>query len=374
MGRVMSMVKVCRAPLAPVLDQNGSRLFVPCVGGDAVAVLNVSERSLLKTIRVGASPQALVQSSDGADLYVANGRSGTVSVVDLTSLEVRSTIKVGEGPSALAFDRKRSRVYVANWGSGDAGAGASLSVVDPQLDLATATIPLPERASQVILHPSQPYLYVVSNKSAGVVTVVDLESLTIFESISVGSYPVGAVLNRSGSLLFVANYVSNSLSTIETGAHELVSTVPAGLGPLAPVTTAQGSSVYVSNYFSKPLSRSITRVGMDGVGSATKLRVNRRPGPAVANALGSRLFVPSTKDPLVSVISLAPFRVVGRVDVSSVSARPEISKDGRWMYLAHTDQDAVSFVDLRRASSPPPPATQPRREPPSPLKPPHILF
>ena len=68
-----------------------------------VAVMNVSDRKITRTIPVGQRPWSVALSSDGSTLFTADGRSNQISVVDLVKGVVARTIAVGDHPYGIAL-------------------------------------------------------------------------------------------------------------------------------------------------------------------------------------------------------------------------------------------------------------------------------
>jgi YVTN family beta-propeller protein len=124
-------------------------------------------------------------------IYVTNEFSNNVSVINRESAEVVATILVGKRPRGIAAGqrRQRLRVYVANSGSDD------ISVIDPTINKVENVIP-----------------------------------------IRFGKKPEGiAVANIAPDkeLVFVTNYISNTVSVVNTLTFDEIEKIDVGLGPIA---------------------------------------------------------------------------------------------------------------------------------------------
>jgi YVTN family beta-propeller protein len=88
--------------MGSVLSPDGKYIFVSTGRGEAVAVIDVSSRRVLRTINdVGGRPWGIGVSSDGKHIYTANGPSNDVSVIEADTGTVKSRIKVGGRPWGL---------------------------------------------------------------------------------------------------------------------------------------------------------------------------------------------------------------------------------------------------------------------------------
>jgi YVTN family beta-propeller protein len=117
------------------------RAFVPCTGGDAVAVVDLGTLELDDRIAVGAEPHD-AELVDGA-VYVGSRGDGTVSVIDADSAAVRRTIHAcddesGTQPRIQGITAADSGVYAVDQANArvllldDRGVVASASVgADP---------------------------------------------------------------------------------------------------------------------------------------------------------------------------------------------------------------------------------------------------
>jgi YVTN family beta-propeller protein len=99
--RVLQLRKEAR-PMAIVLDERRSRLYMSTGRGGTVAVIDVAgpkpEPKLLAEVPVGTRPWGIALSQDGRWLYTANGPSDDVSIVDTSTLRAVKRVPVGRSP------------------------------------------------------------------------------------------------------------------------------------------------------------------------------------------------------------------------------------------------------------------------------------
>ena len=72
-----------------------------------------------------------------------------------------------------------------------------------------------------------------SNFHTNNVSVIDLATNTVIETIPVGQFPSGIALHSTGSRAYVPNWVSNSVSVIDTASNTVIQTITVGQAPSA---------------------------------------------------------------------------------------------------------------------------------------------
>ncbi|MBI1929569.1 carboxypeptidase regulatory-like domain-containing protein, partial [Candidatus Poribacteria bacterium] len=105
----------------------------------------------------------------------------------------------------------------------------------------------------VAVHPSGSTVY-VANELSNTVSVIDTATHTVTDTVPVGSYPYGVAVHPSGSTVYVANELSNTVSVIDTATHTVTDTVPVGSNPFGVAVHPAGRTVYVANAISNTVS------------------------------------------------------------------------------------------------------------------------
>ena len=196
----ISLLPQGRGPALPAFTPDHKHLLVPNEESDNISVVSLEELAVVGTIslRSGSRPwQAKVIPPDGEFAYVTNTRFGgtaaqssrdlsTVSVVDLRVRKVVDEILVGAGPNGVTVDQRGRRGYVANMRS-------------------------------------------------NTVSVIDVPSGRVIETLPTGAAPVFAKLSRDldGRWLIVTNLEDSSITVIDTRSLDVVRTVPIGIPRLS---------------------------------------------------------------------------------------------------------------------------------------------
>jgi len=146
---------------------NGRRAFVSNTGRASVTAINLQNDTVLGDIDVGQNPEGMAISPDNATLYVANADADTISVVDVDTLAVVDTWELHPddtlaiGASPVAIQATAGRVYVACSGTNE------IVVLDPDDGTVLGRIPTGWYATNLRLDEANDMLYYTSGKGYG---------------------------------------------------------------------------------------------------------------------------------------------------------------------------------------------------------------
>ncbi len=179
----------------------------------------------------------------------------------------------------------------------------------------------------------------VANYVSNDVSVIDTATNTLVATVPVGLTAHAVALNSEGTRAYVANYGSHDVSVIDTATNSVVATVPVGMFPRDLVVNPPGTRVYVGNYNSGDLSV---------IDTATNTVVATIPlmagcvGVAI-NAAGTRVYVVYYGGANMSVIDTATNTVVATVLLAGGSTDVAINPAGTRVYVPNGNN--VSVID-----------------------------
>ena len=153
-----------------------------------------------------AYPGGVAASADGSRAYVLLNQNNTLGVIDMTTPTpvLVKQIRVGNVPNSIVVSH--GLAYISNEGGRVANAG-------DYTDLSAGT--------SIVTDPD------TDSASTGTVSVVDLGTGRVIDTIDVGLHPTGMTL--SGSMLFVANAYSDSVSVIDLRINRVIRTIDLGI-------------------------------------------------------------------------------------------------------------------------------------------------
>jgi YVTN family beta-propeller protein len=147
------------------VDPGRQRLFVAELGNDSVGVIDLKERTVVRTITGLKEPQGVgyVRSTD--TLYVANAGDGSVRLFQGSDLSPAGRIDLGDDADNIRVDEQAKQVFLGY------GKGA-LAVIDPLTRSKVADIRLKAHPEAFQLDPANGRIF-VNIPDARQVAVVD---------------------------------------------------------------------------------------------------------------------------------------------------------------------------------------------------------
>ncbi len=161
----------------------------------------------ISRISTGKNPYPAHITSDGVLAFVPNRTDGTVTIYDLLNDELEATVPVCKNPEGGALTRDEVSYVVACGGDNRVVFinTASFKVVKEISE------GIGERPFSVVTGPDGHYAY-VNNAGGNTISVIDLVSGKVTQSIKVGEQPI--VMRIFDRTLYVTNEVSNTLNVI----------------------------------------------------------------------------------------------------------------------------------------------------------------
>ena len=165
---------------------------------------------------------------DGSMGLVALNANNTLGVINLFNGTLVSQIPVGNAPNSVVV--KGNFAYVSNEGGRPATASDFTNLSD---------------GTPIVVDPVDAFA------TTGTVSVVNLVTGKVKQTINVGLHPAGMTI--SGSMLYVANSYDDTVSVIDTGLNKVVRTISVGVpikngafGAGANGVAVAGSQAYVT--------------------------------------------------------------------------------------------------------------------------------
>lgn len=216
-------------PAHVVVDRAARTAYVSDSADNAVYVVDLAGREVVRKIATGRYPHGLRLSPDGRELYVANIKDGTVSVIDVAAGREAARVAVGTSPVQVGFTSDGRRVYVSLNGEN------AVAVLDTQTRQVLGKIPVGRNPVQVFATPDGKFVYVANQgteaKPAETVSVIDVTAGKVVATLTTGKGAHGVVASASGDRMFVSNIVANTVSVIDVEAQQVVATIRVGKGP-----------------------------------------------------------------------------------------------------------------------------------------------
>lgn len=199
-GRVLSTIRVGRAPMGTVVPVRSNKLYVGNEGSNSVSVISIPRRSVIATIPVGARPHHMTQSPDGSRVYVAEFGTNKIGVVEVMTDSLVAEWETGppserthspapsrDGKTLYAINSRANRIVAL-----DARTGAI------QWSMAAGVNP-----SELLVAPGNRTGY-LSVRDEDQIEVVDLVARRVVREVAVGDQPDTLQMTPDGRFLVVA--------------------------------------------------------------------------------------------------------------------------------------------------------------------------
>ena len=259
-GARRTLVPIPGQPFGVAVAPDGKRAYVSVSQLDEVAVVELSSGSVTSRIPVGRRPRALQLTADGRTLAVANMAGGTLSVIDTETLReqkrvrlkgvnvrglaIANTVAGVEAYTTLmpAFNLKATsdpREIWHNLVQGVLLEGTDSSPSEDQwLDFArlpnsSDVVGTPDQYELALDHGARYAWIAVGGRDVVTrITLHDRSRNAVWPAsqveIPVGANPRCLAMAPDGKELWVANYLGNSVSIIDTGSTSVSATLDLG--------------------------------------------------------------------------------------------------------------------------------------------------
>ncbi len=199
-------------------------------GVQSIQLFDPKSEKLLDEKPIKSAWYGLAFSANEKKLYVSGGNDNVILIYPIINQKLADadTIVLGKkwpnkiSPTGISIDDKAQLLYTVT------KENNSLYIIDLKSKKTIKQIDLGAEAYACILSPDKKTLY-ISLWGGDKVTIFDTKNQTIKNQIVTGNHPNELVLNKKGTLLYVANANENSVSIINTVTQKVIETISAAL-------------------------------------------------------------------------------------------------------------------------------------------------
>ncbi len=310
--RVDRVLRVGQNPVAVAASPTRNEVYVVnagVAGGQgSLSVINAENNTIAATIPLRRQPVSIDLDAAGALAYVANSGSDSISVLDLKARRELSQIAVGSQPVAARITPDGHTLVVAN------RRGNSISIVTLPGARGSANFPVrqvfagcPGAGDPVIL-PDSSKAFIPCAAGHQVMVVALAQSKTNpaqpdrFETLmDVGRAPVQLALKPDGGELFSINSLSDSISEVVTNTNDVGGEYMIGDNPVGGLVSRDNSLLYVGNL----RSQVVTLYAIDDSKIFGYIRVGDGPSAMAFSSAGSLLYIVDARSSDIAVVRTA---------------------------------------------------------------------
>jgi YVTN family beta-propeller protein len=247
-NRVVATIPVHKLPYFIDVDAAGRRAYVANSGSNTVSIIDLDQRREIAVAGTGEQPGLARISPDMRTLVVTNRGSGSVSIFDVapyTTPATDSGLGLPSLPGSLKIKHK----------------SASKPSTESVPHLRAAFSGCPGATDAVILgNPSKAFIACSTGHKVMVVSLAvaadswegmhnpSLLTDHMLTLLDVGETPVHLALKPDGGQIFVSNFGSDSISTIDTKNNDVDRTDAIASRPVYSIVGSDGSTLWISNF------------------------------------------------------------------------------------------------------------------------------
>jgi YVTN family beta-propeller protein len=171
--------------------------------------------------------------------------STVVFVLALLVVKAGSIGAADLSPSAITSNKSGSRIYVAETGS------SQVAVVDIEKSLIEKRIQLPQAPIGLVLGKDETQLFVTGDGPKGTLMTVNLDKGQIEYSLRLGHTPMSPVLSPDGGFVYLCNRFDNCVIVVDLKQKSVLNRIPVKREPIACGLSPDGKFLFVANLLPK---------------------------------------------------------------------------------------------------------------------------
>ncbi|MFN3849859.1 MAG: hypothetical protein ACK4NY_10535 [Spirosomataceae bacterium] len=298
--------------------------------------------------------------------YVVNGESSTLSVINLNSNEVASTIQLTDNtgtqmagmnmgkslayPHHIYLNPSKTQISIAAPGM-DLSAGhtvntmgmvGKVAVLDATKGVNIKVFDSIGMNHNAIYSPDGKEIWTSQMDNNGKVLIYDATSYTLKNTISVGKEPAEITFSADGSVAFVANGGSNTVTAINPNTKAIMATIPVGKNPVGAWVGTDGR-MYVDNED----GQTVSIIDVKTLNVVETVTLGFMPGFVAYNADMKEMWV---TDPTAGKVHWwtkdATGKMVRSGAISTAAGAHAIAFKDMTAYITNQEAASVSVVDV----------------------------
>ena len=208
------------------------------------------------------------------------------------------------------------------------------------------TITVASYPRSVAFNPAGTLAY-VTNEGSDTVSIINTVTNTVINTITVGTYPTDVVVSPSGTLVYVTNqYVTASgagnVSVINSATNTVINTITVGTKPIGVAFNPSGSLAYITNEDSGTVS--VINVATNTV--INLIAVGSIPSSVAFNPSGTLAYVTNYGTTTISVINVATNTVINTITAGNSPFSVAFNPSGTLAYVTNQGSNTASVINV----------------------------
>jgi YVTN family beta-propeller protein len=318
-GKILILASAASLWSLPSFGQSGT-LVVLNKSDHTASLIDLATKQNVAVVPTGFGPHEVAVSPDGKTAVVANYGAGqqpgnSLSVVDVMGKKKVKDVDLGD----------YKRPHGIAWLSGNtvavtAEGNKALLLVDVEAGKITSAIETGQNVSHMVVVTPDRSKAFVANIGSGTVTVLDLTERKKLIDIETGAGAEGIDISPDGHEVWVTNRQANTVSVIDVASLKIIATLESKAFPIRVKMTPDGKHALVSNAQSGEVAVFDARERKE----IRRIKMEFSP----VNDADKRLFG-------------------NQFGTSPVPVGILIEPSGRFAYVANTQADVITVIDLK---------------------------
>ena len=226
-GMIDKEIALPKMPHNAIFNSTGTELWIGQMDTiqSKVLVYKTSDWTLQNTVNVGRGLSEVTFSHDGTMAFACNTTDATVTLIDANFKTIQATIDVGADPVG-AWSASNERMYVDN------ELGKSISEISVSGKNVVNTINLGFKPGYVAFHSASGELWVSDATNGRVVYYTFVGDVwTLQGNIITGADAHVIAFNTEGTKAYVTNQGAGNVTLIDVATHTVSQTIAVGFKP-----------------------------------------------------------------------------------------------------------------------------------------------
>lgn len=220
-----------------------------------------------------------------------------------------------------------------------AACSSSAGPAPPPAPTLVGRVPVPGGPIDIAVAPSG--IAYVTRSTASAVDQINVGTLTVTDSITVGATPTFVVFDRTGATAYVSNQLSDNIGVIDVGSATQNRTIATTGDPIPMQVTADGGTLFVTTNANRLYKILI----------ATGAVTDSLDLPATSHHLllhpdGTLLYVATRDGGSILEVSAATLAVTRTFTLGGRTQAMALSSDRQRMYVANESKPLIQIVSL----------------------------
>lgn len=201
--------------------------------------INTKTLNIDKIISTGSVPKFVATTPNNKYVLVSNWCSSDVSIISIENDTEIKRIPVGAYPRGIVVDSVSSTAYIALMGA------TKIAKIDLNNFTVSYITSIGNSPRHLCIH--YPFLYATLN-GEGKVAKINLINNKLIKKINTGKAPRSMCISNDGNTLYVVNYLSNTISKINTAEMKVLDEVKTNEHPIGITFDELTANVWVACY------------------------------------------------------------------------------------------------------------------------------